>query len=180
MRISVVKLRKSKARADRSGNRKNLPAVAPRPSKPELNRDELIEAERERTAEAVERLRYSKREAVDRLAQRGRAYGVAWAKERAEYYELRNIAKVKLKHVRESGMSMPASDIALIVAGTALKRGCPELRDPYKAYELSKRLIGEFYGVDANVFMDVVSLEFVVGFIEGAQDVWRKVRKAVR
>lgn len=165
-RMSIYVPDDMKARMDKAGEGANWSAIAQRAFTVELNHLESIK-EISSMSDVVERLRASKeRLAADHGAQM-RDSGKEWAKNVAEYDELKRIADIDLDDFKErydhSGSECVEGVYKIVMQ-----------EDP--ASHLSQ--LSDFYLVDDDLVPHLTNAH-VEGFIEGAQDVWREVEDRI-
>jgi hypothetical protein len=104
----------------------------------------------------IERLRASKDKYLEKIQDEGVEAGRAWARDRAEFEELRNVANLHESH-SSNGLDVTVNDLK-------------KAMDPED--DLSVRDFAEILGFDDQEPSD----EFAAAFAEGATDIWIDVK----
>ena len=149
-----------KARMDEAGTGANWSAIAQRAFGTELDHIQSVKEVKTMT-DVIDRLRVSKQKFIDREMVGGKAVGATWAKEEAEYEELR-----RMEH-------MGISDLEDLGASTGLQLAC-YVHERATGEDADLEDVAAFFGLDRDVLEDV-SCEYVQSFVQGALDVWTEV-----
>ena len=169
-KINIYVPDEMKARMDVAEATANWSAIAQRAFESELNHIERVK-EVKSMGDVIERLQASKQKKAEGLQKEGRECGVDWAKHRAEYDELKRASQIDT---------------------TTLYQGHSDELDAGNRYEVAKDIladsewdsldqreadsaIADLFGIDDDMLEDVVTTEFIEGFLEGAADVWDEV-----
>ena len=114
----------------------------------------------------LDRLKASNQKNAETTAKEGRQHGVNWAKSKAKYDELKRAARIDTSNLSEGY----ADDTDWHVAQWAAKTIIGDEERP------SDDEMANLFGVDEDMLGDVVTVEFIEGFVEGAADVWEEVK----
>lgn len=171
-----------KAEMDSLGENVNWSATAATAFRAEIRRQYLRRAqlEGEKMEQAIERLRASKLEFEKLAGERGRAAGVRWAQQFADYADLRKLSSER-QHLKFKHDNSQDGDFAFEVWACGL--GCPGYDPKSESVALT--------GYDQDAFsrfvhvvgfensgagdLDFNSAEFWQSFCEGALEIYRKI-----
>lgn len=159
-RVSVYVPDDMKARMDKAGEAANWSALAQRTFELELNYLETLK-EISSMNGVIERLRASKAKFVESMSSEGRVCGAEWAKNEAEFDELRSISSSRANELlerHEDGMSLARELYEFVTKN-----------DFFNDDDLA-----QFYQLGDDI-AESLTLEFITGFVEGARDVWGEV-----
>ena len=173
-KINIYVPDEMKARMDAAEATANWSAIAQRAFESELNHIERIK-EVKSMSDVIERLQASKQEKAQELQKGGRECGVDWAKHRAEYDELKRVSQIDATILYQGYSDERDSVNRNWVAKNIVAD--PEWDDVDRQERL--RVIAELFAVDDDMFEDVVTTEFIDGFLEGAADVWNQVEDEI-
>ena len=173
-KINIYVSDEMKARMDTAEKSANWSAIAQRAFDVELNHLESIKEIKSMT-DVIERLRSSKEKKAEELEKDGRKSGVDWAKNHAEFDELKRAAAINTSSL--TPMYVDASDDANREGVT--KRILADLEWDAVGWEDQARAMADLFLVDEDMLDSVVTTEFIEGFLEGAGDVWDEVKHAL-
>lgn len=164
-RMTIYVADELKARIDDQKENVNWSEVACRAF--EIRLGELAAAKQEKTmSEVIERLRASKLKSEDKMTAAGRESGRWWATHRAEYDALKRIAEIDSRDFCSDTPWNNAKNLAAAILYA------DENRDDYDRDEVEQ--------VIRDVFDEVSeSDEYLVGFIEGATEVFDEVKDSL-
>jgi hypothetical protein len=137
----------------------------------ELKLGEFARLKKEKTMEnVIERLRASKIQRGNTLEKEGREIGAQWAKDQAEYDELERVADADPRELFD-GLDEPgnyAYSLALIIGGFNHEEASHD-----DIWEVWEQILEDKKDPRLN------SEQFLTGFIEGAEEVFRAVAKQI-
>lgn len=161
-RISIYIPDDMKARMDKASDDVSWSAVAQRAFSVELDFVESVK-EIKTMSDVIERLRTSKQRFAQNELSRAREAGVEWAKKRAQFNELRQIARFDTVGLDMlSGEEAAAYVVNFVIGG-----------DHFDESDLAY-----FFGIDEDA-LDSITPEYVEGFVEGAVAVWEEVEDEI-
>ena len=153
-----------KARMDAAGDRRNWSAVARRAFDLELKHIESI-MEIKTMNQVIERLKASKAMSAANSEDDGRHAGRLWAKERAEYDELKRVGGLEMHIFSENFEDPDGSCLDIVVRAIAAD----------EADGLDGDEIAYMFGIVRDEIDVTLTRDFLVGFVMGAQEVWEEV-----
>ena len=159
-----------KARLDQASEHANWSAIAQRAFNLELNHIQTVKEVKSMT-DVIERLQASKEKAAANSEDDGRQVGQAWAMHRAEYDELKRVARLNTDDFFEYFLDDPDWGCRKIVAA-AIKGGEDEANEVLKDEEET----AEMFGLDPDEADVTLTREFLVGFVNGVTEVWEEVK----
>ncbi len=148
----------------------NWSAVAQRAFESELKHLESVK-EVNTMSDVIERLRASKLLKAENLEKDGRRNGVEWAKQRAEYDQLKRANEIDTERLYEADIDNPDAINRNWVAERILAHQDWELWTRQEKSEAMARL----FGVEEDMLEAVVTTQYIDGFIQGAADVWNEI-----
>ena len=159
-RMNIYVPDEMKARMDATGDDANWSGVAQRAFDADLRHRENAK-EIASMSDVIDRLRASREEYYLLGHERGRDAGTAWAKEKAEFTELRELAKIT-GVTTEDGKDAAYEVLVKI--------------DPRHA-EMPLDWVLSFFGTEDD--QESLTYQYVYGFVEGAQRVWNEVKDRI-
>ena len=171
-KISIYVPDEMKARMDEADDRANWSAIAQRAFEIELGHLESAQEIGSMT-DVIERLRASKEQSAKASQDDGRTAGQEWAKRSAEYEDLKRVAKLNLRDFYENFEDPDWTAREFVT--TAIMG----------SHEEAKFILGDdaemsaCYGVDEDMVDATLTREFLVGFVEGAIEVWEEIKNQI-
>ena len=159
-----------KARMDKASEHANWSAIAQRAFDRELNHLEAVKEIKSMT-DVIERLQASKEHAAANSEDDGRHVGQNWAKRRAEYDGLKRVAGLNTDDFYENILDDPDWMCRKIVA-TAIAGGEDEANEVLR----DEDEMALMFALDPDELNVTLTREFLVGFVEGATEVWEEVK----
>ena len=175
-RVSIYVPDELKARMDEAGDRANWSGIAQRAFETEIHHLEAVK-EIKSMSDVIERLRASKEKSSASHESDGRAFGQKWAKHFAEYDHLRRVAKLTEWELNEGFENDPA--------GPALGRVVQAIvgdEDEARSTVRDRFRLAEVFGIEedeANTEGGLLTLEWLSGFVAGAQEVWDEIEDEI-
>ena len=172
-KISIYVPDEMKARMDVAGQRVNWSAITQKAFECELGHVESVQEIKSMT-DVIERLRASKEALAHDSKDYGRTAGQEWAKQYAEYDQLKRLARLNEGDIYNTSDDDPDWAAREIVTNTIVG-------DHEEAKDVLKSASGlaELYDIDEDMVDVTLTVDFLAAFVAGATEVWDEIKDKI-